>query len=615
LPILELRFPESLIALSGILSPASPMSLLAVLLLFFQTSLALRSDARVDLRPEHLGVRSLASQRDTSAWSEPVPDGFGALPQRARMEFGHAAPPTILRVVLDVPHPGRWWFVSELRTPRLVGVRVGSQVLGRFGEGVPFAQRPVATTDLSVPLDLKGPRDTLYLRVHEPKGPCVLEAHLTPDAIFPDEVQDRAIGNALVLGYMLAIFLVSAFLWIAVREKAFGWYVAYFAAALSWLAVKRGVAFAWIWPGLPSWNDGASVALAYLAIGCFALFLLHILDLKRHHPDIARWLTLAARLEFALVPVAFFCLLEPNRLALNSVGWFQVILPVTLLAVLLLRVIARDRLAFWLLVAFLPLAMGMVYGTLVEFGLSAGGPSIKSLVLTIGALAENTLTTLILIREVHRRERARLALEREFHTRVVERADEYFREVASELHDDLGQRSFSIRMQLFATRGDDEDLELMDSISSLHEDLRRLSHRLHPSQLREQGLEPALENLCQEFSKAGRSVRFRCLHPLEMLDSAASLHLYRIAQEALVNAQRHGKADRVDLTLEVEGRSCVMEVTDNGGGFEPEEKTVGYGLAGMRSRAQALGGRLEIRSRRGSGTFLKVAIPAYDRRK
>lgn len=588
------------------------MSLLAVLLLFFQTSLALRSDVRVDLRPEHLGVRCLAGERDTSAWYEPVPDGFGTLSKGARMEFGHAAPPAILRVVLDVPHPGRWWFVSELRTPRLIGVRLGPQLLGVFGEGVPFAQRPVATADLSVPLDLKGPRDTLYLRVQEPKGPCVLKAHFTPDALLPAEIENRSTGDALILGYMLAIFLVSGFLWLAVREKAFGWYVGYFAAALSWLAVKRGLAFAWIWPSHPDWNHGMSMALAYLAMGCFALFLVHILELR--NAWLGKALRIGAWLEFALVPVSYFCLLEPHPHLLRPVGAFEVILPMVMLGAIVQRACARNHLARWLLVAFLPLAMGMVYGTLVEFGLSAGGPSIKSLVLTIGALTENTFTTLILIREVHRRERARLALEREFHARVVERADGYFREVASELHDDLGQRSFSIRMQLFASRGNGDDSALIDSVSSLHEDLRRLSHRLHPAQLREQGLEQALENLCLEFCKGPRKVRFRCLHALDGLDPAASLHLYRIAQEALVNAQRHGKADRVDLTIGVEGAEFVMEVTDNGAGFEPEVTTSGYGLAGMRSRAQSLGGHLEVRSRRGFGTQLKVAVPASDRR-
>ena len=169
-------------------------------------------------------------------------------------------------------------------------------------------------------------------------------------------------------------------------------------------------------------------------------------------------------------------------------------------------------------------------------------------------------------------------------------------------------------MQLFASRGNGDDSALIDSVSSLHEDLRRLSHRLHPAQLREQGLEQALENLCLEFCKGPRKVRFRCLHALDGLDPAASLHLYRIAQEALVNAQRHGKADRVDLTIGVEGAEFVMEVTDNGAGFEPEVTTSGYGLAGMRSRAQSLGGHLEVRSRRGFGTQLKVAVPASDRR-
>lgn len=587
------------------------MPLLAILLLFFQASLALRGDGAVEIQPECLGVRRLAEARDTAVWREAVPTGFQALPAGARMEFGHASPPAFLRVVLEVPHPGRWWFVSELRTPRRIGVRLGAQVLGAYGESLPFAQRPVATTDLAVPLDLKGTSDTLYLLVQELKGPCILKAHLTPDALFPDETQDRALANALVLGYMAAIFLVAGFLWLAVREKAFGWYVGYFAAALAWLAVKRGVAFAWIWPDHPAWNDGASVALAYLAMGSFALFLTHILNLKSQLPRLAKLLTFGAWLEFVLTPAAFFCVFEPHRLPLHLVGWIQVGLPVAMLVALGWMALRRNGMALGLLLAFLPLALGMVYGTLVEFGLSAGGPGSKAAVLGIGALLENTLTTLLLIREVHRRERARLELEREFHARVVERADGYFREVARELHDDLGQRTFSLRMQLFARKGGEEhDDGLVAEVDALHQDLRSLSRRLHPPQLRENGLAEALGDLCRGFdADSGMRVSLELPERLPALPSATSLHLFRIAQEALVNAHRHAGARHVVLSLECTPRSARLVVCDDGQGFETEVAGGGLGLVGMRSRALAMGGTFTVESRRGRGTRLWVDVP------
>lgn len=587
------------------------MSLLAFLLLLFQAPLGLRGDLAVEILPGHLGVRSLADGRDTGAWREAVPGRFRDMPEGARMEFGHAAPPTLLRAVLEVPHPGRWWFVSELRTPRRIGVRLGTRVLGTFGESLPFAQRPVATTDLAVPLDLKGPRDTLYLLVQEAKGPCALKAHLTPDALFPDEIQDRATGNALVLGYMAAIFLVAGFLWSAVRERAFGWYVAYFAAALAWLVVKRGFAFAWIWPDHPGWNDGVSVALAYLAMGSFALFLVHILELRRHLPRLAKLLTLGAWLEFALAPVAFLCLLEPHRLALTAVGWIQLLLPLAMLAALGRRALRRDGMALGLLLAFLPLALGMVYGTLVEFGFSAIGPGSKAVVLTAGALFENTLTTLLLIREVHRRERARLELEREFHARVVERADGYFGEVARELHDDLGQRTFSLRMQLYARPdGDGPQERLAAEVDALHRDLRSLSRRLHPPQLRENGLAEALGDLCRGFdADSGMRVRLELPGTPAELPPATSLHLFRIAQEALVNAHRHAGATRVDLVLERSEGAVRLTVNDDGHGFEAQASGGGLGMVGMRSRALAMGGTFAVESGPGRGTRVRVEVP------
>jgi signal transduction histidine kinase len=86
--------------------------------------------------------------------------------------------------------------------------------------------------------------------------------------------------------------------------------------------------------------------------------------------------------------------------------------------------------------------------------------------------------------------------------------------------------------------------------------------------------------------------------------------LYRIAQEALHNAGRHARATRVRVVLSQDDSQVLLEIEDNGVGFDSQSAFPGhFGLNTMRERATDLGGRLDIESRPGTGTLVRVVIP------
>jgi signal transduction histidine kinase len=93
------------------------------------------------------------------------------------------------------------------------------------------------------------------------------------------------------------------------------------------------------------------------------------------------------------------------------------------------------------------------------------------------------------------------------------------------------------------------------------------------------------------------------------LPGAADVELLRVLQEALVNARRHSDARRVEVVLSTGHREVCAEVADDGVGFDPASVREGVGLAGMRERASALGGRLEIVSTPDQRTSVKVEVP------
>ncbi|MBI2859426.1 MAG: sensor histidine kinase [Chloroflexi bacterium] len=150
---------------------------------------------------------------------------------------------------------------------------------------------------------------------------------------------------------------------------------------------------------------------------------------------------------------------------------------------------------------------------------------------------------------------------------------------------------------------------------SLLNETRRLIYDLRPSVLDDMGLEAAIR-WSAEVHLTSHSIEatIESSLPPRLADPATEVALFRIAQEAIVNIERHAKAHRAGIVLEQHHSSVKMQVWDDGQGFDvsrsatPQE-TSGAGLEGMQERVRLLGGRMEIVSAPGRGTTVKVEVP------
>ncbi len=204
--------------------------------------------------------------------------------------------------------------------------------------------------------------------------------------------------------------------------------------------------------------------------------------------------------------------------------------------------------------------------------------------------------------------------------RVQDRQEEEKALLARQVHDELGQSltaaKIDLAMALRIAESDPAGVSLqirraMDSLDTAVRDIRRVSTELRPGILDQMGLEPALEWLVHEFGKrTGMVVEFRCPPGVE-LNEKGSVVAFRIAQEALTNVARHAQATRIAIEGKVEGGTFVLTIEDNGVGFRSEklDDPHSIGLFGMRDRAAAVGGRIEIQSESGRGTKVRVLIP------
>jgi len=214
----------------------------------------------------------------------------------------------------------------------------------------------------------------------------------------------------------------------------------------------------------------------------------------------------------------------------------------------------------------------------------------------------------------------------------VTAAENERKHLARELHDEFLQFlvAFKIRGRLLANQADPEERErawaaIADEILNAMRGVRRMIRGLRSPKLEEHGLVSALANLFRDARKV-HGVTIHASVNLERgvadeLDPVTALALYRIVQEAVTNAATHAKVSEASVTLGASAGMIVAEIRDEGCGFElrdsgtsPDEGHLGVGLAGMRERAELVGGSLTVQSSPGKGTTVRAAVPQPEMR-
>ena len=193
--------------------------------------------------------------------------------------------------------------------------------------------------------------------------------------------------------------------------------------------------------------------------------------------------------------------------------------------------------------------------------------------------------------------------------------------IGQELHDGLGQQLTGLAF-LVSSLYETLDLKSVPEVSIVHQVkhllveamsvIRALSRGLYPIALETGGLSSALHHLSEYAqSTSGVQCAVRCTINTHLIDKTIALNLYRIAQEAVCNALRHSKAQLIEIKLSEAGEHYRLSVEDNGIGFPSQgmKTSVTLGLRSMRSRADLIGAKIEIRENPDGGSVIIVIGP------
>lgn len=209
--------------------------------------------------------------------------------------------------------------------------------------------------------------------------------------------------------------------------------------------------------------------------------------------------------------------------------------------------------------------------------------------------------------------------------RLLSVREEERQHLARELHDEFGQYLASLNAEAaFARELADEGVpalrpcadSIVKTVGHMMETLQQILHRLRPTGLEEFGLVPSLRQLIAGWNQRSRDIRFtlQADEGLDHLPDNINVSLYRIIQESLTNAVRHGQPGQVVVSLQRQPAGLTLEICDDGLGYDgadarPTGKPGGFGRLGMEERVLALGGSFRIAPAPERGTVVSVQLP------
>lgn len=213
---------------------------------------------------------------------------------------------------------------------------------------------------------------------------------------------------------------------------------------------------------------------------------------------------------------------------------------------------------------------------------------------------------------------------KELTQRIIDTQEEERSRIARELHDGISQNMVGVRyvLDLAKSKVQDGTTDALatiergaDGLNTVIKEVRRISHDLRPGLLDDLGLSAALEGLTHSFTeRTGILVELKTVAFKNLLPADAKTALFRVAQEALTNIERHADATAITITLSSTRNGLKMLIVDNGCGFESPGETQrlrsagGLGLRNMQERMEHFGGQLDLKTT-SRGTTLVAQLP------
>ena len=198
-------------------------------------------------------------------------------------------------------------------------------------------------------------------------------------------------------------------------------------------------------------------------------------------------------------------------------------------------------------------------------------------------------------------------LEKETLRAIIEGEEKERERLSAELHDGIASTLTSIRFKMENSKNEKNN-ELIQMIRDAQIDTRRISHNLSPLKIENSGINDAVKQFSLENSNTNTQIHFANFCTSTTLNKDSELMIYRIIQELVQNAIKHGNAKTIDIQFMCSENLFNWSVEDDGNGFELEQKQLGQGLLSIQNRIERMHGEFNIDSSP-EGTIVQLSIP------
>ena len=442
-------------------------------------------------------------------------------------------------------------------------------------------------------------------------------------AEFADHAAAQSLWYGIFFGGVLVLMGYNLFLFISLRDPNYFLYVGYLGFLSMFQALRSGHAQIYIWP----WGgDGInSLLLITIALGtlCGILFCNRFLSIQKRFP---RWWMLSLPLYAVAIGIVVFStqdgLYNPLLRLIAVLNICALLYYISSVIMALRNGVKQARFLLPAFGAFFIATFSHLFWTFgflpdiyifrhaMEYGLLA-----EALLLSF-ALADRIN---ILGSEKREIEQAATLSQQAFSQRLITMQEQERERISNILHDSIGHGLLVMRQQLSRLAGETRAPDRSDSLRAMAEEardvldeVRGLSHDLHPHILQRLGLKAALESTLERAFTGTDMEYVSAIEDVDaLLTQAQCLGIYRVIQEAINNVIRHANAGEIIVTLGQREQGLVSgSVKDDGRGFSRvAESSEGLGLATMEGRMKLLGGALSIDSDPGAGTSVRFELP------
>lgn len=518
--------------------------------------------------------------------------------------------------------------ILEVGYPLLDKVTVYAQERGEWvetimGDSLPFSQRNTQHVNFlkKVNIQLTMPQ-IIYVKV-ENEGPLNVTIRLWDDVAFYYQDRTRMVITGSFFGAMLAIMIFNYFIYLSVGDRSYLYYVGYLLFLSLFTFCLHGFMSAYVLPESPGVVNRMIYPFLYLAMILGLKFSGEVNSMATLSPDVLRVINQAC---IALFGVGLLGSFLGNRYLALITPYIGIFVIGLFIYVIIEGIRAKYRPSYFVGAAFLAIAPGGVLFALGTMGLIKGG-AWTSTAFQAGVVAEALLLSFALAYRIRYTER-KLVEAREIvgQTRVafarqhIESRDEERKYLAGELHDGLGQNLLVIKNKInrvidSCMQGDKNLEEAQNIVQITIDDVRRLSHQLHPHILDRLGLKEAASAVVRDAFDP-KEVRVKCLiDDTEVLRKGpVALHLFRIVQEAVKNILTHAKPKFVNVEMFQLADTIILRIENLSDTFDlawmpATSLKHGLGLNSIMERVELLNGECVLLHSRSGGFRIEVTVP------